>query len=193
VPQELVDQLKASESLGRPLGWIRQVALATVSLDLYSGDPQTGDVSEATRASYARYAPEPLPAEYHFAAAFGHLTGYSACYYTYAWSAVIARDLLSPFLRRGDLADPQLADRYAREILMPGSERPAAELIRAYLGRSFGFTAFERWATAPALPPDRRPRRAARAPSPATRVRPANGRSAGGERAARSRKPRPRR
>ena len=33
----------------------------------------------------------------HFHASFGHLVGYSAMYYTYQWSLVIAKDLFTPF------------------------------------------------------------------------------------------------
>jgi thimet oligopeptidase len=164
VPADLLARLKASASLGRALMWLRQVALAAVSLDLHTRDLHGKDLSDATRAAYARYAPEPLRGDYHFEAAFGHLAGYSACYYTYAWSAVIARDLLSPFFARGTLTDPETADRYAREILMPGSERPAAELIRAYLGREFSFDEFENWVTEPARVPGPRP-----GPTPANR------------------------
>jgi thimet oligopeptidase len=94
---------------------------------------------------YDRYFPSPLEPDYHPTTAWGHLTGYSAFYYTYVWSLVIARDLLSPFLERGTLTDPEVAARYVREILAPGSTRPAAELVRAYLGREFDFRAFEAW------------------------------------------------
>jgi len=172
IPADLLARLKASASLGRSLTWLRQVALAAVSLDLYTRDLRGKDLSEATRGAYARYASEPLRTDYHFEASFGHLTGYSACYYTYVWSVVIARDLLSPFFARGTLTDPETADRYAREILMPGSERPAAQLIRAYLGREFKFDEFERWVTEPARVPGPPAPRAPGAPSrrpPATR------------------------
>ena len=186
-PPELLRRLKSSEALGRPLGWLRQVALASVSLELYSRDLGERDVYEVARAAYTRYAPEPLPSAYHFEAAFGHLTGYSACYYTYAWSAVIARDLLSPFLAKGSLTDPVLARRYAREILAPGSERPAAELIRAYLGRPFNFKAFEGWVTAPAeaAPAGRAARRS-------SARRPAAKRPAAARRTGRKSRPAPR-
>lgn len=153
IPADLVRRLKASASLGRPLGWLRQVALSAVSLELYSVDPAGRDLSADTRASANRFSPTPFPSDYHFAASFGHLSGYSAFYYTYAWSVVIARDLLSPFLEHGNLTSPEIARRYAREILAPGSERPAKELVRAYLGREFGFEAYERWVTEPARLP----------------------------------------
>ncbi len=193
--RDLLERLKGSGALGRGAGWLRQVALASISLDLYEQDPTGRDLSTATREAYARYAPNEIPPEYHFHTSFGHLTGYSACYYTYAWSLVIARDLLTPFLAKGNLTDRPTAERYAREILTPGSERPAADLVRAYLGRPFRFDAFERWVAAQPRPPVRSsPRRTARRARPPHRRRPA--RAKGSRRApstGRSRRPSPRR
>ncbi len=103
------------------------------------------DSNGTFRTVYDRYFSDPLDPEYHPTAAWGHLTGYSAFYYTYVWSLVIARDLLTPFRAKGTLTDPEAAARYAREILTPGSTRPATQLVRAYLGRDFDFRAFEEW------------------------------------------------
>jgi len=61
---------------------------------------------------------------------------------------VIARDLLTPFHAKGSLTDRVVAERYAAEVLVPGGSRPAAELIRRFLGRDYSFDAFERWALA---------------------------------------------
>ena len=124
-----------------------------MSLELYEGAAAGRPTGESVRAMWSRYFPEVMPADYHFECSFGHLTGYSACYYTYLWSLVIARDLVSLFLDRGNLRDPEIAERYATEILAAGSSRPAADLVRAYLGREFNFDAFERWVTLPARPP----------------------------------------
>ena len=164
IPRTLLDRLHAAEALGRPSRWLRQVALATVSLALYDQDPEGLDPSGLMHETYRRISPVPLEPEYHPVAGFGHLTGYSAFYYTYVWSLVIARDLLRPFLEKGSLTDPDIARRYATDILAPGSSRPAADLVRQYLGREFGFEAFERWiadgiaasrpaASSPAAPP----------------------------------------
>ncbi len=153
IPGEALARLKASEALGRSAMWLRQTALAAISLELYEHEPPPGGVGELLRTTFNQYAPDPMPRDYHFEAAFGHLHGYSACYYTYLWSVVIARDLVGPFLEKGDLTDPTIAARYAREILAPGSARPAAELVRTYLGREFNFEAFERWVTTTARAP----------------------------------------
>ena len=145
IPAEVLERLRSAEALGRSSRWLRQTALAAVSLTMFHRDPDETDASDLMREVYGRYALIPLGPEYHPATGFGHLTGYSAFYYTYLWSLVLARDLLRPFLDRGVLTDPALAERYVREILVPGSSRPALELVRSYLGRDPGFASFERW------------------------------------------------
>jgi thimet oligopeptidase len=145
IPPELLARLRGAEALGRSVRWLRQVALAAISLELYVRPPTGLDSTAVFREVHGRYFSAPLEPEYHPTMAWGHLTGYSAFYYTYVWSLVIARDLLSPFLAKGSLTDRETAIRYVREILTPGSCRPAAELVRAYLGRDFDFRAFEAW------------------------------------------------
>jgi len=145
IPSDLLERLRGADALGRSTRWLRQVGLAAVSLELYDRPPHGVDPTATFREVYDRFSSQPLEPEYHPTTAWGHLTGYSAFYYTYVWSLVIARDLLSPFHAKGSLTDRETATRYAREILMPGSTRPAAELVRAYLGRDFDFRAFERW------------------------------------------------
>jgi thimet oligopeptidase len=145
IPPDLLHRLRAADALGRPIRWLRQVALAAISLELYDRSPEGMDTTAEFREVWERYFPQPPEPEYHPTAAWGHLVGYSAFYYTYVWSLVIARDLLRPFLEKGTLTDRETAARYAQEILTPGSTRPATELVRAYLGREFDFLAFERW------------------------------------------------
>ena len=51
---------------------------------------------------------------------FGHLDGYSALYYTYMWSLVIAKDIFAE-IESGETAAKQikLAKKYMRDILCP--------------------------------------------------------------------------
>ena len=65
-------------------------------------------------------------------------------YYTYLWSLVIAKDLLSEFQRTG-LLDEATARRYREAVLVPGGSRDAADLVETFLGRPYGFSAFEAW------------------------------------------------
>ena len=55
----------------------------------------------------------------HFQTSFGHLDGYSAVYYTYMWSLVIAKDLFSQFDSK-DLLAPAVAKRYRDSVLALG-------------------------------------------------------------------------
>jgi thimet oligopeptidase len=88
----------------------------------------------------------------HFEAAFGHLTGYSAIYYTYMWSLVIAKDLFSTFDRSRLLA-PGVGTRYRDLVLVPGGSMSAAVIVRRYLGRPFNFDAWRRWLDRDPAPP----------------------------------------
>ncbi|MCI4354417.1 MAG: M3 family metallopeptidase, partial [Thermoplasmata archaeon] len=145
IPRELLDRLRAAEGLGRAASWQFQIALAAASLGYYDRDPSGLDRETAFDAMASRYLPIPRPPGTHLEASWGHLMGYSACYYTYAWSLVIARDFLGRFLAKGSLVDPELAARYVDTILAPGSSRPATELVQEFLGRPFDYAAFEKW------------------------------------------------
>ncbi len=145
IPPALVARLRRAGTVGRAMRWLTQTAAAAVSLDLYDRDPTGVDLTDAFRGIFDRFSAVPLADGAHFECAWGHLAGYSALYYTYAWSLVIARDLLSPFADRGTILDRETAERYARAILAPGSSKPARDLVRDYLGREFTFAAFEGW------------------------------------------------
>ena len=80
----------------------------------------------------------------HFQCAFGHLDGYSAVYYTYMWSLVIAKDMFSQF-DKNDLLAPAVAKRYRDAVLAPGGSAPAAKLVETFLGRPFSFAAYQAW------------------------------------------------
>jgi Zn-dependent oligopeptidase len=169
IPEGLLARLKASESFGRANRWLIQLAASAASLAYYDRDPSGLDTTALLVEVMGRYHPMPPPPGTHFQAAWGHLTGYSALYYTYAWSLVISRDLLGRFHEKGTLTDPETARSYVEEILVPGSGRPANEMVRRFLGREFDFRAFEAWALAPPTPvegPARAPAEGPAAPPP---------------------------
>ena len=88
-----------------------------------------------------QYTPYPPLRDAHFYAGFGHLDGYSAIYYTYAWSKAIALDLFTRFKDAG-LRDPGVAMAYRREVLEPGGSEDANTLIEAFLGRPMSLQAY---------------------------------------------------
>jgi thimet oligopeptidase len=145
IPPATAERLVRASAFARPLHWTSQVAYSAASLALYEVDPARERPAEIMGRMMARYNLLPRPPGDHMECGWMHLTGYSALYYTYSWSLVIARDLLSVFEPGGTLLDPPLAQRYAKEILAPGGSRPPGELVRSFLGRPMQFEAFERW------------------------------------------------
>lgn len=141
IPADLVAKMRVADGFGRALEVRRQLGHAHVSYHLHIDRP--ADLQAATEHWYAVTSPvQPLRGRHPYAG-FGHLTGYGACYYTYQWSLVIARDLLSGFT--GGLMDAESATRYRREILEPGGRRDATDLVEAFLGRPYAFDAYREW------------------------------------------------
>jgi thimet oligopeptidase len=74
-------------------------------------------------------------------ASFGHLHGYGAKYYTYQWSNSIAEELLSRFKKEG-LRNTIVAHDYRTKVLAKTGTKPAAELVKDFLGRDFTVQAY---------------------------------------------------
>src|SRR5262249_62257979 len=97
------------------------------------------------------YVPYPWVPEAHQQCNFGHLAGYTAGYYTYMWSQVIAKDMFSKF-DHDNLLDPAIATRYKNTILAPGGSAPIAKQVEKFLGRPFNFEAYKAWLDEPVIP-----------------------------------------
>ncbi len=144
IPAELVRRMRAANEFGKGTHTRHQVFYAQLSLAYHQADPAALDLTATLVHLQRRYSPFPYLPGTHFFASFGHLHGYSAMYYTYLWSLVIAKDLLSEFRKEG-LLDADTARRYRESILVPGGSRDAADLVEDFLGRPYGFSAFEAW------------------------------------------------
>jgi thimet oligopeptidase len=143
IPAELVRRMKAADETAKGLQVRQQTFYASLSLELHRRDPAGLDTTRLAAELMEAHTPFRHVEGTWPQASFGHLDGYSALYYTYLWSLVIAKDLFTVFRREGLLSDA--ARRYRRAILEPGGSRPAAELVQNFLGRPHGFEAFRAW------------------------------------------------
>ena len=144
IPQALVEKMRRAEEFGKAL-WVRhQMFYAAVSLNFHNRNPKGLDHDKLVAEMMGRYSPYPFVPETHMQNSFGHLNGYSAIYYTYMWSLVIAKDMFSRFEKAGIL-DVKTAMDYRRSILEPGGSKDAAELVRDFLGRAYDFKSFQAW------------------------------------------------
>jgi len=144
IPATLVKQMKQANEFGKGIQVRRQMVYADLSLSIYDQDPKAVDPTAMMKSLVEKYQPFPFVDGTHFECAFGHLDGYSAVYYTYMWSLVIAKDMFSQF-DPNHMLDPTTAIRYRKTVLAPGGSKPAAKLVEDFLGRPFSFDAYERW------------------------------------------------
>jgi len=144
ISAEIVERARRAREFGKGTYARQQMFYAMLSLRLHDRDPQGLDTTRMVQELQDEYSMFRYVDGTHFHASFGHLEGYSAIYYTYMWSLVIAKDLFSQFAS-ADLLAPEIARRYRESILEPGGSAPAGELVQRFLGRPFGFEAFESW------------------------------------------------
>lgn len=142
IPADLVARMREGKDFGRGNHVATQMYYAALSYWFYADPHDDIDAQrEALRDRYFLLADLP---DTHFHTSFGHLAGYSSGYYTYMWSLVIAKDLLSAF-DPADLMDPAVARRYRDRVLAPGGSRDAADLVADFLGRPYSNEAFAAW------------------------------------------------
>lgn len=142
IPEDLVRKMNAARWFGEALGDRTQLGYSAVSLNYYNRPPSQVDLFGLYETQYEKYAPYDLPKTSHPYAAFGHLDGYSAVYYTYVWSKAIGADLFSPF--DDNLRDTATARRYRDIVLAQGGSKPAAVLVQEFLGRPWSLDAYRK-------------------------------------------------
>jgi thimet oligopeptidase len=144
LPAEIIQKMKIAGSFGRA-DWVRtQLYYTTLSLDLHDQDPSAIDFDEITKRLYTSLAPWTWFEGNRMYASFGHLTGYSSNYYTYAFDKVIALDFFAQF-DPADLLGCDAGGRYRKLVLEKGGSKSGREMVRDFLGRDEEFAAFSKW------------------------------------------------
>lgn len=140
IPAETLEAMKAAEQATIGIYYRRQLSLALSDLRLHIGpvdDPQQV-VNQATSEAFF----EPAPGT-HFAAYWGHLTGYDAGYYGYAWADAIAADMATAFQNAPDrYRDQEVGMRLRRQIYEVGGSVEPSEAVRRFLQREPSSDAF---------------------------------------------------
>ena len=142
ISKELVDAMRRADKFGIGTDTLQQMFYAAIALEFHRADPAKLDQLATVKRLQAKYTPFAYVEGTKFHTSFGHLIGYSSMYYTYMWSLVIAKDLLTPFQKQG-LMTPAVTHKYRDSILAAGGTKPAAALVADFLGRKYDFKAFE--------------------------------------------------
>jgi thimet oligopeptidase len=144
IPLALAEKAKAADEFGRGLDVRIQMLYAAISLNYYNRNPQGVDTTQLLDQMRKKYSPFEYPEGTHFQTSFGHLEGYSATYYTYMWSLVIAKDMFTEFKKQGML-DPAVFSKYRDDVLAASGTMPAGDMVKDFLGRPYSFTAYGEW------------------------------------------------
>lgn len=144
ISEVLVNQMRRASEFGKGLQVSQQMYYAKLSLSCYDRNPSDVNTTELVKNLREKYTPYKYVDGTHFQCSFGHLDGYSAIYYTYMWSLVIAKDFLSMFDEE-NLMDTKVAKKYRDNVLNPGGSLPAKNLVQNFLGRDFNFDGWAKW------------------------------------------------
>jgi thimet oligopeptidase len=137
IPKEVLRQLQASKLAVEGTYYRRQLVFALTDLALHTR-------IHANNADQAQPMADQIAAETFFAeppdtawlAYFGHLMGYDAGYYGYAWADAIAADMATVFEKAPDgFFDRAAGRRLREEIYAKGSSRDVEISIAKFLGR----------------------------------------------------------
>ncbi|MGO9339786.1 MAG: M3 family metallopeptidase [Terracidiphilus sp.] len=144
LPSETIRKMKIAGAFGRA-DWVRsQLYYTTLSLDLHDQNPAGLDLDATTKRLYESLQPWTWEEGNRMYASFGHLTGYSSNYYTYAFDKVIALDFFAQF-DPADLLGCDAGSRYRKAVLEQGGSKPGRQMVRDFLGRDEQFSAFSSW------------------------------------------------
>jgi peptidyl-dipeptidase Dcp len=138
MPQALVDRIEQSEKFNQGYATVEYLAAAIVDMELHTRPDGVIDPAAFEREALARIGmPREIALRHRFPQ-FNHLfssDAYSAGYYSYLWSEVMAADTWQAFVEGGGPWSRGVADRLRQHILADGNTIDRAEAYRRFRGR----------------------------------------------------------
>ncbi len=137
IPADILAKLREAKLATEGTRYRRQLSFALTDLTLHT-QIHDSNAAEALPLSNKVLSEVFLPMvpDTAFVAYFGHLMGYDAGYYGYAWADAIAADMATVFEQAPNGYFDQAAGRRLRvEIYEPGNSRDVNESIERFLGR----------------------------------------------------------
>ena len=138
IPQALVDKIKQSDKFNQGYITVEYLSSAIVDMEMHTRPDGVIDAAAIERDVLARIGMPKEVAMRHRLPQFNHLfasDAYSAGYYSYLWSDVMAADTWKAFTEAGGPWDKAVADRMRKFILSDGNTIDRAEAYRKFRGR----------------------------------------------------------
>ena len=136
LPRALFDRMLAARNFQSGLQTLRQIEFSLIDMRLHAEADAPSRVQAVVDEVRAEVAVNPPPPFNRFQHTFSHIFagGYSAGYYSYKWAEVLSADAFAAFEEQG-VFNPEVGQRFRREILEAGGSRPAMDSFRAFRGR----------------------------------------------------------
>ena len=137
IPAEMISKMKEAKLATVGVYYRRQFAFADIDLTLHDVHPE-GQPYDSVAMSNPIFTKDFLPvgSDTAFVAFFGHLAGYDAGYYGYAWADSIAADMATVFEGAPNgFLDKAAGMKLRKEIYAPGGSRDIDISIHNFLGR----------------------------------------------------------
>jgi oligopeptidase A len=137
IPTEIIQKMNDAKLADAGVFYRRQFALASLDLALHDQHPENAPYDcVAISNPILEKIFLPIDPSTTMVAYFGHLNGYDAGYYGYAWADAIAADMATVFEKaRNGYFDKQAGMKLRHEIYEVGDSRDVALSIEKFLGR----------------------------------------------------------
>lgn len=138
IPQALVDRINKASTFNEGFATTEFLASALIDMKLHLAGDQKIDPDKFERETLAQLG---MPSELvmrHRTPQFNHIfssDGYSAGYYSYLWSVVLAADAFSAFTEAGGAYDKAVGERLRQNVFRVGNTIDPAAGYRAFRGR----------------------------------------------------------
>jgi thimet oligopeptidase len=137
IPAEIIKKMNDAKLANAGVYYRRQFAFASLDLALHDQHPEDAPYDCAAISNpILEKVFLPIDPSTTFVSYFGHLNGYDAGYYGYAWADAIAADMATVFETAKDgYFDKPAGLRLRRDIYEPGDSRDVNVSIEKFLGR----------------------------------------------------------
>lgn len=136
IPTELIEKISATKNYNAGYYQVRQLQFGLLDMEYHNREvPVDCSISEIEQRAIGKCLTLPAVDGCVISTSFSHIFsgGYSAGYYSYKWSEVLAADAWSLFKEKG-IFNTEVSGSFRKEVLSKGSSRPEAELYRNFRG-----------------------------------------------------------
>jgi Zn-dependent oligopeptidase len=137
IPADIIKKMNDAKLANAGVFYRRQFAFATLDLALHDSHPENEPYDcVAISNPILEKVFLPIDPSTTFVSYFGHLNGYDAGYYGYAWADAIAADMATVFEKAKEgYLDKQAGMKLRHEIYEQGDSRDVTVSIEKFLGR----------------------------------------------------------